>query len=275
MANSDSSVAEECWEILNSSYQSTICIQYPTHLISFASVYLAYQLTFLEIPPAIRSFELLTKCSSKIGEIIGDQPTKVDVVIDIIDLLKSLSSSPEELKNYDRITQNLLELKIEQANEGNQELIKVHKLPEKRRIEEQKIEGERRSRHDRNDKRPFERHDRATYDRPVERPHAGYDRYERNGDWERREFRREEYPQRGTAREEFREIPHRREEYPEPVNSYPPRYREYQHPPRDIQRPVDPREFRDRHREPPRDYPREYRGKRPQEYRQYDREYRR
>ncbi|KAJ3273003.1 hypothetical protein HDV01_004909 [Terramyces sp. JEL0728] len=207
-----------------------------------------------------------------------------DVAIEIIDLLKSLSSSPEELKNYGRVAQNLIELKEVPATESKFELIQAQKPPEKRRIEDHKPLAEKRPRQDRPDnRRPFDRqHDRPSYERTAERQHGVYERYERNGDWERREYRKEysrerEAPRvnREEYREDYRDVLVRREEYPDPANAYS-RYRESVHT-------QDSREYRDRHREPhrdpprdpPRDYPRDYRGKRPQDYRPYDREYRR
>lgn len=42
-------IAAECWEILNASYQSLICIQHPVHIIAIAGIVCAYKLLELEV----------------------------------------------------------------------------------------------------------------------------------------------------------------------------------------------------------------------------------
>ncbi|KAJ2998372.1 hypothetical protein HDV02_004587 [Globomyces sp. JEL0801] len=43
-------IAEECWHLINSSYQSTVCIQYPPHIISLAALCVAFKYSYKSIP---------------------------------------------------------------------------------------------------------------------------------------------------------------------------------------------------------------------------------
>jgi hypothetical protein len=49
----DREVANVCWNTLNNSYSSTVCIQFPFHCISVSCVLIAYKELRLELPDQI------------------------------------------------------------------------------------------------------------------------------------------------------------------------------------------------------------------------------
>jgi hypothetical protein len=46
-------IAKQCWEILNATYFSDIVIQYPTHVLAYASVIISFRIHNEIIPPTI------------------------------------------------------------------------------------------------------------------------------------------------------------------------------------------------------------------------------
>ena len=78
-------VAEKAWKIVDDSYTTTLCIQYPPHTIALAALYIAYRIDYLQnaansdrhsssegLPIAFGKYEWFEKYHTRLTDVQGE-----------------------------------------------------------------------------------------------------------------------------------------------------------------------------------------------------------